>query len=237
MIFFYDFSHKTWIFFFKKKGEIFDMFKDFKALIENQTGKMIKSDNGGEFTSNDFNDLCKNSRITKETIVLYNPQQNGVIERKNKTIMEAVFAMMHDQKLVKFLWGEVANIVVYVQNKTSHRALNNKTPEKVFTSKSPEVSHLKIFGCHIYFHVVKEKMNKLEASSKKGMFVGYCDNSKAYIIYVPSQRTIEFSKEVTFYEDVDLRKEIDSPPPTMLNDKLLMKNRFYLSLNQNLRTN
>lgn len=118
-----DFSRKIWIFVLKKKGEAFDMFKDFKSLIENQTGNLIKSfkfDNGGEFTSNDFNDLCKDVRIKKETIVSYNPQQNGVAEKKNQTIMEAVKAILHDQKLPKFLWGEVANTIVYVQNRTLH---------------------------------------------------------------------------------------------------------------------
>ncbi len=70
MIFDNDFSRKTWIFFLKKKGEMFDTFRDFKALIENQTGKLIKAfrfDNGGEFAFNDFNDLCKDAIIKKET--------------------------------------------------------------------------------------------------------------------------------------------------------------------------
>lgn len=87
-----DFSRKTWIFFLKHKNKAFVMFKDLKALIENQIEKRIKVfrfDNGGEFILNKFIDFCKKAGIKKETIVPYNPQQNGVDERKNKTIMEA----------------------------------------------------------------------------------------------------------------------------------------------------
>lgn len=125
--------------------------------------KAFKSDNGGEFTSNDFNDLCKDAGIKKETIVSYNPQQNGVAEGKNRTIMEAVRTMLHDQKLPKFLWGEAANTVVYVQNRTPYQDLESKTLEEVFTGKRPEVSHLRIFGYSVYFHVPKEKRKKMKA--------------------------------------------------------------------------
>lgn len=68
--------------------------------------------------------------------------------------------------------------------------MGDKTPEELFTGVKPEVGHLRIFGCPVYFHVPKEKRSKLEASRKKGMFVGYCENSKAYKIYVPGQRKL-----------------------------------------------
>ena len=87
--------------------------------------------------------------------------------------MEATRAMLHDQGLPKFLWREVANTIVYVQNRSLHQALHFKTLEEVFTGKKPDVSHFKIFGCLVYFHVPKEKRNKLEASGKKGIIVGY----------------------------------------------------------------
>ena len=81
-------------------------FKEFKAMIENHSEKCIKtlrSDNGGEFTSNEFSEICKKAGIKRELTSPYNPQQNGVAERKNKTIMEAVKAMMHDQDLPMYL--------------------------------------------------------------------------------------------------------------------------------------
>ena len=117
----------------------------FKALIENHTEKKIKtfqSDNGGEFTSNEFKELCKESKIKKDISTPYNPQQNGVAERKNRTIMEAGRAMLHDQDILMHLWVEAARTTVYVQNHTPHRVLENKTPKEVFSGKKPEVSHL-----------------------------------------------------------------------------------------------
>ena len=88
---------------------------------------------------------------------LYNPQQNGIAKRKNRTIMEAARAMLHDQDLPMHLWAEVARTMVYVQNRTPHRVLENKNPEEVFSSKKPEVSHLRIFSYLVYIHIPKEK--------------------------------------------------------------------------------
>jgi transposase InsO family protein len=98
-----DYSRKTWIYFLKSKDEVFGKFKEFKALIENVSERKIKiprSDNGGEYTSKEFVNFCKNVGIKRELTTPYNPQQNGVAERKNITIMEAMKTMIHDQDLL-----------------------------------------------------------------------------------------------------------------------------------------
>ena len=175
--------------------------RHFKALIENQIEKKIKilrTDNGTEYESNEFHDFCKEASIKRETTTPYTPEQNGVAERKNCTIMEAIRAMLHDQSLPKFLWAEAANTVVYVQNRCPHQALSSKTPEETFTVKKLDVSHFKIFGSPVYFHVPKEKINKLIASGKKGIFVGYGENTKGYRIYAADQREVIISHDVTF---------------------------------------
>eukprot|EP00253_Pinus_taeda_P014368 PITA_14368 len=103
-----DYSRKTWIYFMKKKDEVFSWFRHFKALIENQTKKKIKilrTDNGTEYESNGFHDFCKEASIKKETTTPYTLEQNGVEERKNRMIVEAIHAMLHDQRLSKFLWA------------------------------------------------------------------------------------------------------------------------------------
>ena len=102
--------------------------------------------------------------------------------------------------------GRSSNAVVYVQNQLSHSALGLKTSEEMFTKKKPEVSHLKIFGCLVFIHILKEKRNKLEPLGKKGTFVGYCEVSKAFRIYIPGHRHIEISRDVTFDEEVALKK-------------------------------
>ena len=102
----------------------------------------------------------------------YNPQQNGIPERTNITIMEAARAMLHDQDLPMHLWAEVAKAMMYVQNRTPHRVLENKTLEEVFYGKKPEVSHLKIFGYPVYIHILKEKEDQVRSSRKEGYICG-----------------------------------------------------------------
>ena len=108
-----------------------------------------------ENTLQKFEAFCKEAGIKRELTTPYNPQQNGVAERKNRTIMEAVKTMIHDQDLPMHLWVEAARTTVYVQNRLSHSALEFKTPEEMYTRKKLEVSHLKIFGCPIYVHIPK----------------------------------------------------------------------------------
>ena len=135
-----DYSHKTWVYFLKLKDEVFEKFKEFKALVENLSEKKIKilrSDNGGEYTSNEFKELCRYAIIKRDLTTPYNPQQNGVAKRKNRTIMEAVKAMIHGQDLPMHLWVEATRIAVYVQNMISHSALGFKTPKDMFTRKNP----------------------------------------------------------------------------------------------------
>jgi transposase InsO family protein len=146
IIFIHDCSCKTWIYFLKTKDESFSRFQDFKNLLENQTGRHILvfiTDNGKEFDSYKYDELCRASRIKRELIVPYNPQQNGVAERKNRTIYEAAKAMMYDWNLLLSLWAEAASTAVYIQNKCSHKVLEEKTPEEVFTGIKPLVDHLR----------------------------------------------------------------------------------------------
>jgi len=199
-----DFSRKCWIYFLKAKDEVLSKFKEFKALTENHSEKRIKtlrSDNVGEFTSGEFNDLCKEAGIKRE-LTTYNPKQNGVAERKNRTIMEAVKAMLYDQDLPMYLWAEAARTTVFVQNRMPHREIGNKTPNELFTGKKPEVSHLRIFGCPVYVHVPKDNRSKLDPSGKKGVFVGYSDSTKGYRVHFPGLKKIEVSPDVVFDEDV-----------------------------------
>jgi hypothetical protein len=190
----------------KTEGVLELIHSDVCGPMPSSSIKILRSDNGGEYTSKEFVNFCKDVGIKRELTTPYNPQQNSAVERKNRTILEAVKTMIHDQDLPMCLWEEAAMAAVYVQNRLSHSALGLKTPEEMFTRKKPEVSHLKIFGYPVFIHIPKEKRNKLDPSGKKGIFVGYCEVSKAFKIYIPGHHHIEISRDVTFDEDAALKK-------------------------------
>ena len=133
--------------------------------------KALRSDNGGEYISGEFKNFCSKEGIQREIIAPHNPQQNGVMERKNRKIVSATRAMLHDQGLPMHSWVEACNIVIYVQNLCPHRVLGMSTPEEAFTGKKPDISHLNIFGSSVYIHVTKDARKKLESTAEVGIFM------------------------------------------------------------------
>jgi hypothetical protein len=218
VLFIDDHFQKTWIYFLKTKDGFLARFQEFKAQVENLTRRKIKvlrSDNGGEYTSMDFIDSCIEARIKREYTIPYNPQHNGVAERNNKSIIEENKAMMNDQNLPIVLWEEESMAVVYVQNMSPNQILKinkknkkikNMTLEEDFIGLKPKVGHFRIFGCPIYIHLPKEKRTKLDPLGRKGTFVGYNESLKAYRIYIPCQRQIKVSRYVTFEEEIAFRR-------------------------------
>jgi hypothetical protein len=179
-------------------------------ILSEKKIKILRFDNEGEYTSDDFKTFRREVGIKRELTTPYNPQQNGVAERKNRSIEESVKAMMNDQNLSMFLWGEAAMTTVYVQNRSPHPVLKNMIPKEAFFGKKPSVEHLRIFGCPIYIHVPKDKRKKLDTSGKKGIFVAYSESSKSYRIYVLSQQNVEISRYVTFDEKIAFGKSIEA---------------------------
>jgi hypothetical protein len=170
---------------------------------------MLRTDNDGEYTSKEFVAFCKSIGIRRELTIPHNPQQNGVVERKNGSIEETIKSLLNDQGLSMFLWGEATMTTICVQNRSPHRILKYMTPEEAFSVKKPNVENLRIFGCPVYSHIPKDKRNKLEPLGKKGIFVGYSDSSKAYRIYIPEKHKIEVSRDITFNERTTFRKSIE----------------------------
>ena len=107
--------------------------------------------------------------------ITHNPQQNGVAERKNRTIVGAAQVMLHDQGLALHIWAEACNTMVYLQNRSPHRILGMKKPEEAFSDKRPDVGHFRIFGSSVYYHVTKYAQKKLEPTTELGILVGYTD--------------------------------------------------------------
>lgn len=198
----------------KTKDEVFDRFRECKALVENVTGKKIKvlrSDNGVEYIDKDFTYFCVKEGIKREWTTPYNPQPNGVAEQKNRTIFRAAKAMLDDQDLRRFRWAEACNMKLYILNRTSHRALGKKTLEGVFIGKKPEVTHFRIFANVVYCYVLDEKRTKLDQTAEKCFLIGYSETSKAYRIYIPNKRKIVLRGDVKFMEDRAFKRSREMP--------------------------
>ena len=144
--------------FLRKKYEVLDKFKEFKALVENQIEKKIKvlrTNNGGEFCRNEFEEFCKKHGIARQKTTPYTPQQNGVVERMNITLMEKSRSMLSGAELGNELWAEAMGTTCYLVNRSLSSMLDDKTPHEVWTSKKPSLEHPRVFGCDVYVHVPK----------------------------------------------------------------------------------
>ncbi|HEY5260323.1 MAG TPA: reverse transcriptase domain-containing protein, partial [Rhabdochlamydiaceae bacterium] len=183
----------------KEKSEAFEVFKRFKVLVEKMTGRYIKalrSDRGGEYTSTAFTSFCEEQGIKRFLTAPYSPQQNGVAERKNRTILDMVRSMLKSKGVPKEFWAEAVQCAVYVQNRCPHAKLGEKTPQEAWSSQKPTVSHFKVFGSVAYAHVPDQRRTKLDDKSKKFVFIGYDEKTKAYKLYDPIERKVVGSRDV-----------------------------------------
>ena len=142
----------------KNKSEVFKRFLEFKSLGENQTNRKIKVlriDNGGKFCGKEFNQFCEQHGIARQNTTPYMPQQNCVIERMNRTLMEKARSMLSDAGLSQDYWVEVVNTTCYVVNRSSTSTLVDKTLDEASISKSPSLTHLKVFRCDSFVHIPK----------------------------------------------------------------------------------
>ncbi|KAG8499930.1 hypothetical protein CXB51_006489 [Gossypium anomalum] len=176
-----------------------------KIMIEKQTGKQIKylrTNNGLEFYSDKFNRLCKSEGIVRHLTVRHTPEQNGVAERMNRTIMEKVRCILSNANLPKSFWAEVASTACFLINRSPSIAIEKKTPQEVWSSNPANYFDLKIFGCPAYAHVDN---GKLEPRSIKCVFLGYKAGVKGYKLLCPENRKVVISRDVVFDETAMLR--------------------------------
>ncbi|MCO5558575.1 hypothetical protein L7F22_012160 [Adiantum nelumboides] len=198
-----DFSRYTWVSFLKLKSEAFGSIRGWKAMVEKEKDlkvKSIRSDRGGEFLSENFARWCKSEGIRRQLTTPYTPSQNGVVERKNRTIMEMARAMLAHASLPRSYWAEACNTAVYIQNRSPTHALQDMTPFQAYYGRKPTVSHFRVFGCSAFVHIPKEKRQKLDFKSRKLLFLGYSAESDAYRLYDPDTRTTTVSRDVVFDE-------------------------------------
>ncbi|GJV42899.1 putative ribonuclease H-like domain-containing protein [Tanacetum coccineum] len=182
-----DYSRFSWVFFLATKDETSGILKAFITGIENQINhrvKIIRCDNGTEFKNKEMNQFCEMKGIKREFSVARTPQQNGVAERKNKTLIEAARTMLADSKLPTTFWAEAVNTACYVQNRVLVIKPHNKTPYELFLGRKPALSFMRPFRCLVTILNTLDHLGKFNRKADEGFFVGYSVNSKAFRVLI-----------------------------------------------------
>jgi transposase InsO family protein len=198
-----DFSRKTWAYMLVEKSGALECFKKFRSMVEKESEQAVcclRNDRGGEFNSLDFRKYCEDNGIKRQLTAAYTPQQNGIAERKNRTIMDMVRSMLSCREVPKEFWPEAVNRAIYILNRSLTNALNDITPEEAWSSIKPSVKHFRVFGCIAYTHVPDAQRKKLDDKSIKCIFLGVSEESKVYRLYNPVSKKIIISRDVIFAE-------------------------------------
>ena len=199
-----DFSRYTWTLFITHKSDAFQAFRKLAKVMQNKKNlkiASIRSDHGGEFENKDFELFCDEHGIEHNFSAPRTPQQNGVVERKNRSLEEIARTLLNDTSLPKYFWAEAVNTACYIMNRALIRPILKKTPYELYNGRKPNISHLHVFGCKCFvLNNGKDNLGKFDAKSDEGIFLGYSLQSKAYRIYNKRTMNIEESIHVTFDE-------------------------------------
>ncbi|GJY23468.1 putative ribonuclease H-like domain-containing protein [Tanacetum coccineum] len=199
-----DFSRFSWVFFLATKDETSGILKTFITEIENQLDhkvKVIRSDNGTEFKNSIMNQFCEIKGIKREFSVARTPQQNGVAERKNRTLIEAARTMLVDSKLPTTFWAEAVNTACYVLNRVLVIKPHNKTPYELIRGRPPLIDFMKPFGCPVTILNTRDHLGKFDGKADEGYFVGYSVVSKAMRVFNKRTRIVEETLNIRFLEN------------------------------------
>ena len=178
-------------------------FQHFKNQIETETRnpiQVLRSDRGREYLSDEFTTFCKENGIRRELTQAHIPQQNGVSERRNRTIMERARSISHDSNLPTYLWTEAVSHAIYLINHSPTRANSGETPEERYSGIIPDISNLRIFGCIALVHIPKEHRKKLDSKTQTCIFLGFDSETKGYRLFDHHRQKVIISREVIFDE-------------------------------------
>ena len=201
-----DKTRYTWVYPLKTKDQGFDCFKEWQAEVENRTGrrvKILRTDNGGEYTSRKFQDHLKTCGIRHELTIPKTPEQNGAAERLNRMLGEKTRAMLLDVKLPQSYWAEAIATANYLRNRSPTSAIDGMTPR-----------------CAAYTHVPKDERGKLDSKTKRCILLGYGSVQKGYRLIDPVTRKILHSRNVKFNEYETGKQTIQDEKPAPLHISL-----------------
>lgn len=198
-----DKSRYMWLTLLQSKDQAAEAIKRFKAGTEVETGRrlrLLRTDRGGEFTVATFAAYCADEGIGRQLTAPYSPQQNGIVERRNQTIVSTVRSLMKAMAVPAKFWGEAVSTAVYLLNRLPTKSVDGQTPFEVWHGYKPDVSHLRVFGCVAHVKVTKPNLAKLEDRSIPMVLFGYEPGSAAYRVYDPIKNRVHVSRDVVFDE-------------------------------------
>jgi transposase InsO family protein len=205
-----DCSRMSEVFFLKRKSEVFEKFKEYQLRNERATGKKLKTlrtDNGGEFVNGEFDEYLRGLGIRHECTMSYTPQQNGVSERLNRTLVTKARCMLHDAGLSENFWAEAVKAANYVKNRSASDVCGGVTPYELWYGRKPNVGYLRVFGCTAYVCLPSQvRTGKFSERAKKGIFIGYEENGRGYRVWDPVEKKVLHSRDVKFTEFSSERK-------------------------------
>ncbi|KAA0052398.1 copia-type polyprotein [Cucumis melo var. makuwa] len=167
------------------------MFKTFKSLVEKESGhyiKALRSDKGGKFTSNEFKTFYAKNGMRQPMIDPFTPQQNGVVERKSRPILNMARSTLKSKKMPKEFWAQVVECAMYLSNRSPTRSFWNKTSQQAWTGRKPSIAHLRVFGCMAYAHIPDQKRSKLDDKSQNMFLLARMQAQKATSFIIMLQR-------------------------------------------------
>nr|KAJ0209246.1 hypothetical protein LSAT_V11C400222660 [Lactuca sativa] len=199
-----EFLRFTWVFFLKQKSDATPKRKAFIKQIEVQlkkTVRNIRSDNGLEFKNKDFEDVLADKGITHNFLAPYTPQQNGIVERRNRSLCEAARTMLSFASLPLYFWADANAAACHTQNRSLLNKRFSINPYEIINNRKPNVKFFHIFGSRCFIFNSKENRNKFDVKADEGIFLGYSLSSKAYRVLNKRSKTIEETYYVTFDEN------------------------------------
>ena len=198
-----DFSQYTWIYIFKNRFEIYQIYRDFTKMIETRFSKLIKvfrSDNAQEYKAYEFTSIFHQFGIVPHSPCVGTSQQNGRAERKLRHILDVVRATTIAASTPSQFLGEAVLIVVYTINRCPSPIVQNQTPYDLLFGSSPSYDLFRVFGCVCFVLLQDHERNKLQSRSCLCCFLGYGIGQKGYRCYDPISKRLCVSRHVVFWE-------------------------------------
>lgn len=162
--------------------------------------RVLRTDRGGEFCSNEFVSYCKDAGIARQFTAPHSPQQNGVVERRNRTMVEMARSLLKEMQLPNMFWGEAIRHTIYLLNRLPTRAVSGITPYEAWSGEKPHIEHIRVFGCLAYMKVPNQKVRKLDDRSLPVIHLGKEPGTKAYRLYDPVNQKVHVSRDFCFEE-------------------------------------